>query len=216
MDEGLTTFYPLFVAEKDLNMRTHIFNYYIQMYNAQAGTISDIPLMVPSFDLSDWGTYVFHSYMHASVAFYELYELIGKEKFVEGLQLFFKTWEGKHPTPYDMFACFDKVVGKDLSWFWKPWFFDFAYADLRVGEIKELKDSNSIRIYNEGGAPVHIELKVIYKNGEEKDIKLKSSIWKENKKFYDVLVLKNDIKSVILDTQTVPDAVPSNNTKEFN
>lgn len=215
MDEGLMTFYPLFIIEKELNLNIKIFNFYIQMYNAQAGSISDVPLMVPSFDLSDWETYTFQAYFRSSVAFYELYELTGRDKFTEGLQLFYKVWQGKHPTPYDMFNCFNKVMGEDLSWFWKPWFFDFGYADLRIGEVTAQKDKVSINVYNDGGLPVPIKMKVNLKDGDNKLVELKSDVWKSNKECYTVLLPKCEIASIHLDTQTIPDISPQNNSLIF-
>ena len=213
MDEGLMSFYPLFLVQKETNFP--LFNYTIMVYNQLAGTIRDIPLMMPSIDVSEWDTYAFYAYYRSAIAFNELYNYLGKEKFVMGLQSLNKNWKGKHPTPYDLFNTFNTVANEDLSWFWNPWFFRYGYADLKLGEITELEENASIRIYNEGGVPVPIKLKVTYENGEEENSEFKSDVWKEGNQFYDVKLSKKRIKSIQLGGPEIPDAISANNKLEL-
>ncbi len=84
-------------------------------------------------------------------------------------------------------------------------------AAIANGTRTKLNDNNYIRVYNEGGLPLPLKLKVEYENGEEENSELKSDIWKENSVYYDVLISKNEVRSVVLYTQTVPDVNPLDN-----
>ena len=57
-------------------------------------------------------------------------------------------------------------------------------------------------------------MKVIYADESEKDFEFSSNVWKRSK-YYMVNVPKGKIKTVILDTEVVPDAFPENNRKDF-
>jgi hypothetical protein len=215
MDEGLISFYPQFFVKKytdDLDYT--ILENNISSYNRQSNSLTDVPLMIPSDNLSRY-PYRFQAYTRSSVAFYELYKLLGKEKFIEGLQLFIKNWNGKHPTPYDFFYVFNTVAEEDLAWFWKPWFFEMGSADLAIGAKIETKEAREIEIKNISGFPVEIILKVVYTDNTEKDFEFSSRVWKKSKSYL-VTIPKGKIKSVSLNTKTVPDAFPENNTKNFN
>ena len=214
MDEGLITFYPQFFVKKyttDTNYT--FFTRNIQKYNNSANTNIDVPLMIPSDNLSRY-PYRFQAYIRSAVAFNELYNILGKEKFTEGLQLFIKNWNGKHPTPYDFFNVFNSVADEDLAWFWKPWFFQLGSADLEVNSITKTKESTDIVIKNVSGFPVRIIMTVNYKDGTNKKFEYSAREWKRTKQFV-INVPKGKIKSIILDTENVPDAFPENNVKEF-
>ena len=215
MDEGLITFYPqLFVKKYTNDSNYSFFTRTIASYNHSANSNVDLPLMIPSDNLSRY-PYRFQAYTRSSIAFNELYNLLGKEKFTEGLQLFIKNWNGKHPTPYDFFNVFNTIADEDLAWFWKPWFFQLGSADLSVGAIVETAESNDVEVVNVSGFPVRIKLKVIYNDGSEKDFEYSSRVWKSSKRYL-VNVPKGKIRSIILDTTTVPDAFPENNILIIN
>ena len=215
MDEGLISFYPHFFVEKyttDSNYTRFTRN--IASYNKYANTFVDVPLMILSDNLSRYA-YRFQAYTRSSIAFNELYNLIGREKFINGLQLFIKQWNGKHPTPYDFFNVFNEVADEDLAWFWKPWFFELGSADLGIGEIVEADNEIKISVDNISGFPVPIKLTVEYTDGTTKYFEYSSRTWKRTKHYF-VVVPKGDIKSIFLDTKTVPDAFTDNNIKIIN
>jgi len=210
MDEGLVSFFPLLLVQKETDVP--LINYTIMAYNQLAGTIRDVPLMVPSMNLSEWDTYTFHAYYHSAVAFNELYKYLGKDKFVQGLQLLTANWKGKHPSPYDLFNTFNEVAAEDLSWFWDPWFFGYGYADLGIAETSVNGDKMNIRIQNEGGVPVRTDLKVIYTDDTEEIFEFPASVWKDGSQFYNITLGNKEIKSIQIGNQEIPDTNPVNNT----
>ncbi|MCF6365304.1 MAG: M1 family metallopeptidase [Bacteroidales bacterium] len=216
MDEGLITFFPQFILKKYTNDNDFIFfKRNIKSYNRYAGTFNDVPLMIPSDNVGRYA-YRFQAYARSSVAFFLLYKYLGKEKFTKGLKLFTERWNGKHPVPYDFFFTFNEVAEENLAWFWKPWFFEIGYADLKIKEILNTENNETIIIIeNKTGFPVPVDLTAEYKNGETKHIKYNMKVWTKGEKTYKVNVPKKGLKKLILNTETIPDAYPDDNIKEL-
>lgn len=216
MDEGLITFFPQFVVKKYTKKKDYkFFKQNIRSYNYYAGSFTDVPLMIPSENLTSI-SYRFSAYARSAVSFYLLYNYIGKEKFSKALNVFIQRWNGKHPIPYDFFFTFNEIAGEDLYWFWKPWFFDVGHADLSIKGIKKISNYNTeIIIENITGFPVPIHLTVKYSDGTEKQFDYKMNVWSSGVKTFKINVGTKKIKKATLDTEFTPDAYPENNVKEF-
>ncbi len=213
MDEGLITFFPQFVIEMMTNDSDYVFfANNIRSYNYYAGTFSDVPLMTSSDNVGR-NAYRFHAYARSSISFYLLYQYLGREKFVDGLQLFSKNWTGKHPIPYDLFYTFNNISGEDLAWFWQPWFFEFGYADLSIGKVDPTDHKEVIvHISNRTGFPVPVKLNAIYQDGSERLFEFPMSVWKDGKKELTVNVKDKGLKKIMLDVIQTPDAFPNDNS----
>lgn len=209
IDEGLISFFPREIVGELTNDSSYVtFKDIISSYNYMAGSLYEVPLMISSTNTRE--SYRYHAYSRSAIAFYQLRELIGKEKFNQGLQEYARRWNGKHPIPFDFFNTFNSVVGEDLVWFWKPWFFELGAPDLAVGELK----NSTVEIINKGGFPVPIKLQLTYENGETKTISKKADIWK-TKNRTQLELLPDKLKKIKLDTDLVPDVYPENNEKLF-
>jgi hypothetical protein len=44
-------------------------------------------------------------------------------------------WLMKHPTPWDFFASFETTAGRDLDWFFGPWWFGTGVLDQAVSNV---------------------------------------------------------------------------------
>ncbi|RUA30989.1 MAG: hypothetical protein DSY76_01940 [Bacteroidetes bacterium] len=206
MDEGLITFLPRKFVAKYTNDSSYIaFEDIIKSYNKYAGSIREIPLMIPSTNTGF--AYRYQAYTRSSVAFYTLSEYLGADTFDFALQEFSRRWEEKHPTPYDFFNTFNEVAGEDLAWFWKPWFFELAYADLAL----EVKNNQEVTVVNRGGIPVPIHLKITWNNGTEEHFSMPASVWKNGREKFTWSFKVMEFKKLELDTNLTPDAYPNNN-----
>ncbi|NTW25715.1 MAG: M1 family metallopeptidase [Lentimicrobium sp.] len=209
MDEGLTTYIGLAafseqIGDKDLSIFKEAFKRYKQKAGSQT---ADVPLMIVSYALSD-ETAGFSTYVKPICAFYLLAEYMGKDKFYQAIRLFTERWQGKHPIPYDLFYTFNETAGEDLAWFWKPWFFEFGYADLAIGAIDKVE--NFVTIVNKGSYPMPIILTVRYHDGTEETISRGMDIWKDGIKSCN-FNLRPDIKEIILNNPMIPEASYDNN-----
>ena len=213
MDEGLITFFPRKVIAKYTDDTSYVvYADIIKSYNHYAGSIWEIPLMIPSTNTGF--SYRYQAYSRSSVAFYTLSEYLGADTFDLALQEFSRRWQQKHPTPYDFFNTFNEIAGEDLAWFWKPWFFDLAYADLTL----EVANNQMFTIVNKGGLPVPIHLTIYLKNGKIETIDLPASTWKDGKKTFSVNFKDKGFtfKKLELDTKLTPDAYVDDNVWEEN
>ncbi len=210
MDEGMITFLPrMFVAKYTNDSNYVLYKDIVAIYNKRAGSSMEIPLMVPSTNTGF--AYRYHAYNRSSVAFMTLYKYLGKEKFTDALREFASIWEQKHPYPYDFFFVFDKVAGEDLSWFWKPWFYEMAYADLALGEI----ENGKLQIINKGGFPVDVNLRIVL-DDKIIEVKRKADVWKNDVSEIWINLPKGEIRKLILDSEVTPDAYPENNVIEID
>jgi len=207
MDEGLITFFPRKVIAQYTDDSSYVvFADLFRSYNRYAGSVQEIPLMVPSTNTGF--AYRYQAYGRSSVAFYTLSEYLGAETFDRGLKLFYETWLGKHPTPYDFMNIFNQVAGEDLAWFWNPWLFDLGAADLQLAAPK----GNTVEIVNKGGFPVPIKLKAII-DGKTHEFNIKASVWKA-RATYQIQLPKGKVEKLQLDTQLTADSNPADNLWE--
>jgi len=212
MDEGLITFLPRKIVGKYTNDSSYVaFADIIKSYNKYAGSIREMPLMIPSTNTGF--AYRYQAYSRSSVAFYTLSEYLSADTFDLALQEFSRRWEHKHPTPYDFFNTFNEVAEEDLAWFWKPWFFELAYADLAL----EVDNNRVFSIVNKGGLPVPVHLTITLENGKIETMNLPASTWKNGNRTFMVSFTEKEFafKKLELDTKLTPDAFVEDNVWEL-
>lgn len=216
MDEGWASFFPTEFAPRYIDGYSH-YEWYKNYYkNWQIlGTENDIPLMTPSQSLRGAGLTIY-SYARPFFAYHSLKDLLGEKAFNKCLHEFMERWEGKHPLPYDFFFTFNEVSGEDLSWFWKPWFYDFANCDLGITASEDGEGKTNLKVVNKGTQPVMVRVKLTYKDGSENIIVKNAEIWKDGKTEIEIHI--NDDKKLLraeVLTDQIPDTDSSNDSIEF-
>jgi len=209
MDEGMAYFLPwdlqIELSEYDHRTRAAI------GFSKWAGNEMDIPLILPSV-LSRDPHLSMMSYYKPALAFEMLGSALGDELFKECLKEFISRWNGKHPTPWDMFYTFEDVTKQDLNWFWNPWFFESHIPDLAIKDLKIENDKIKILIENVGNLPVPIDLTLTLEDGTQTNLHASTSIWeKGDKEIWLNIDVKSNVKSVELLNKNIPDADASNN-----
>lgn len=211
MDEGWATMLPFdFQTENAPGYDPRSRN--AQGYSDFAGYDSDIPLMIPSYNLKN-PAYRTASYRRPGAAYEFLRQMLGDEIFKKALNEYINRWNGKHPMPYDFFFTFDNVIGEDLSWYWKPWFFETKHPDLSIEKIKSENSDVECAVKNIGGLPVPVIIKVSFDDGTNEVLFNQSAkIWKDGVKEVKVKLTPNKkITKVELGTTQIPDTDKSNN-----
>ncbi len=213
MDEGWAQFLPNEIPFRRKASDSQTFT--VQQENARyfslfAGKEQEMPMMTPTNLLSGF-SYGFASYFRPAVAYAQLQEVLGKEKFRQVLQDYMRRWNGKHPIPYDFFYSFNAAAGEDLSWFWKPWFFDKGYPDLGLKVTSEGKESKIV-VQKKGTLPVPVRLKVTYRDGSEETFSETARVWKDGAAEFTLnKTLGKAIRSVVLGDAQIPDVNPEDN-----
>ena len=161
--------------------------------------------------ISDNLAYGQQAYARPSMAFFILKDMLGEKVFDKAMETFIERWKGKHPTPYDFFFTFEDMLNRDLSWFWKPWFFHFGYPDLAIEEVKSTDNRHHITIEQQGKLPVPVDLTVWQDNGSRKEVNKSPAVWKNKNHHEVILESKHRIDSIKLENKKIPDVYPENN-----
>ena len=204
MDEGWAVMIPFDFQERMAEgykprVRT------VQTYESFAGNEYEIPLMIPAPTIG-WQSYRTSAYNRPAMAYDFLRQTLGDALFLKAMQTYMARWNGKHPIPTDFFFTFNEVVGKDLSWYFKPWFYEFAYPDLSITNVKQKKNYIVVEILNKGKLPLPVKLQVMSNDLMIKEIYKTPEVWSSGKNKIEVKIegVKN-FNAVILGGETIPD-----------
>lgn len=206
MEEGFAYFLPT-----EIQLVFEPFDHRIRSaagYANFAGKDDDLPLMTPTMYLTG-STLQMLNYYKSSVAFEMLLNVLGEDVFKQSLKEFIYRWAGKHPTPYDFFFTFDDVTGRDLGWFWKPWFFERGYPDIGIKAVDQKNAISKIVIEKTGSKPIPVHLSVVTSAGKEIKLKESAAIW-ENDSYY-TFEVNDEVAAVEISTYKIPDSNPANN-----
>ena len=217
MDEGWATMLPFeFQAREAAGYDPVKRN--MERYLRVAGTEFDIPMIVPTIVYGGQarGSYRNASYNRPGAAYYLLEQYLGKERFLKAMHAYMERWHGKHPMPFDFFFTFNDVLQEDLSWFFKPWFFDFGYPDLALEKIKEDDRALTVGVIKKGHLPVPVKLTVLFEDSSKTFLEKPVSVWKNGSKKVEMTIKKNQpILKVWLGDEHIPDLFKQDNVLEL-
>jgi len=213
MDEGLISYFPRFVVD-DLFGSCNTVLDIIENYSRISGNSDDMPLMVPSSIFKNFYTYRNVAYNRPTFAFYVLNQYLGDSLFYGALQEFTENWHHKHPYPYDFFYTFENYSNEDLSWIWKPYFFEFSKIDFALSEVK-FNGGVSFIVENTGGLPLPIEIKIYFADGRIQIVKKPVSCWKNTDKCEIFIPMSVAPLKIEIDPSVYSEADVTNNIFEF-
>lgn len=211
MDEGWAQFLPNGIPFK-IGENT----FYPQQTNALYlasvnGRELEMPMMIPSTLLDNGLSYGFSSYFRPAIAYATLQNVLGKDKFKQVLNEYMRRWNGKHPSPYDFFFSFNDAAKEDLTWFWKPWFFERGYADLGIKKVETGK-TTKITIARNGLLPVPIALTVTFADGTTDTHQETARVWQSGaKEFAITKKYSKTIQKIELGDLQIPDVNAKDN-----
>lgn len=199
MDEGWADFTTSFIIDNFFNPDDDppYFGFSTQL--GTMGSISDLPL-ITSTQFMDNTNYGYTAYPLPAFLYSILYDHLGDDLFKQCIREYIRRWAKKSPTPYDFFYTFENVSGQDLSWFWKPWFFDYGNVDVKISSFKKGK----LVVENSGTRPVPISITAKYNDGSSKFWRYSAASWDEDKKFSTKLDNGKEIESLSVNSE-VPD-----------
>ena len=100
------------------------------------------------------------SYQKPATVLVALRGLLGEDTFVEGFQKFMRDWAFKHPKPWDLFNTFNTVSGRDLSWFWRAWYYEDWTLDQAVADVVQEHTLATIVVDDLGWVPMPARLTI--------------------------------------------------------
>lgn len=196
MDEGWATIGEWLLTTYIDSSITDVYS--IENYARFAGKELDLPIMTPTTQTFGAPLSV-NSYPKPALAYLYVMDLLGEEAFYKGLHHYIRTWNGKHPIPYDFFNCMNVGSGVNMDWFWKRWFFEDGIPDLAIASVSNGKSSKTVLVESKGNKPVPIDLAVTYTDGSVERLHRTVAVWQNDVKLVKIkFKSKKTIQSVHL------------------
>ena len=181
MDEGLTRFnqtqgMQAFFPGYDREALAR------QSYLSIAGTGGEVELMRHG-DRYPYGTraYGVATYDKMAVNVMSLRALMsgagGDSAFRAAYRDYSRRWIGRHPTPSDFFYAFERNAGRDLDWFWSPWWYETWTLDQAVAEVRAGSGRAEIVVEDRGLAPMPIHVTVTDDAGTVRRATAPAGVW---------------------------------------
>jgi hypothetical protein len=133
-------------------------------------------MMRPS-NLLSLQAYGVTSYQKPATVLAVLRELLGEETFLRAYRTFLGEWAFKHPYPWDMFATFERVSGRDLDWFWRSWYYETWTLDQAVASVEGAGEGTLIIVEDRGWVPMPVRLTITRADGEVLDEEIPVETW---------------------------------------
>lgn len=176
LDEGLTRFNQnqamrdFFDIDRDSAVREN----YLDLARADGEVelmrhADRYPVGTPAFGVA--------SYDKMATLLVTLRGLLGEETFMRAYREYAHRWMYRHPTPYDLFNTFEETAGRDLDWFWTPWFYETWTLDQAIASVTEQGDRTAITIRDEGLAPMPVRLAITREGGTIEHIEVPVDVW---------------------------------------
>ncbi|MDO7845912.1 M1 family metallopeptidase [Hymenobacter sp. M29] len=189
-------------------------NYGIKPYADNAGAEGDLPIVTPSTQ-QNGGAFFLNSYPKPALGYLYVKDLLGDELFTKALHTYIRTWNGKHPLPYDFFNSMNAGAGRNLNWFWQRWFFDGGYPDLAIASVNKTATGYDLTVAAHGRKPVPVDLTLTFADNSTQKIHRSIAVWESGAPTVTVPVAtKQQLKRVTLGSTLVPDSFPKDNVWE--
>ena len=145
-------------------------------YLQQARAGHEMALMTLG-DLADPDLYFVMYYNKTAQVLSALRAVLGEDTFHRAYREYGKRWIGRHPYPADFFNTMSDVSGRDLTWFWRSWFYEPWSLDQAIASVREEGDSVAITVEDRGLAPMPVVLAVTREGGEVQRIEAPVDVW---------------------------------------
>ena len=123
-------------------------------------------------------------------------------------------WINRHPTPWDFFYAFERNAGRDLDWFWSPWWFETWTLDQGIAEVRAGSgDTLLVVVEDRGLAPMPVRLRVTRAEGPAELVTAPVRAWLQGERRQTVAVANGaTVTQLEIDPeQAFPDVNRANN-----
>ncbi len=185
MDEGINTYINAFSQERrygtDLSKWPNGMSNYLTLlgdwYNANR-VGADAPLMERPDHFADQQVMAVEAYEKPAAVLLTLRNhVVGPESMDRAMREYVHRWSFKHPTPGDFFRTVENVAGKDLSWFWRGFFYSTDVLDIGIDSVTTHPGADgrpiaSIELERHTSIVFPVELRLALADGSVKDVSL--------------------------------------------
>jgi hypothetical protein len=183
MDEGVNTFITIFANEHyypESTERSDVRDAY-ERYVAESAVQGLSLMTAPDAIAAAGGSVGILGYRHPGTALLALRSVLGDETYDRALTEYTRRWLYKHPTPWDFFQTFEAVAGRDLDWFWVPWFYGPGISDLAIAdvEVHSMAGKNHVvvAVRNDGTVISPVVLRITGADGTTTTVEAPATRW---------------------------------------
>ena len=151
MDEGVNSFYEDRAAENFFPSTPPGGS--VASYLRVAGRDNEVPLMRHTDLVTPYGARTVAAYTKPAAVLVALRAILGEATFNRAIREYVRAWSFKHPQPWDFFNTFERVSGRDLDWFWYPWFYSRGTFDQALGTVTPAAGSVRVTVRDLGQVP---------------------------------------------------------------
>jgi hypothetical protein len=123
------------------------------------------------------GAFGIASYMKPSSVLFALRGVLGEETFNRGYRSFIRSWAFRQPTPWDFFNAMEAAAGRDLDWFWTPWYHTTWTLDQAVAGVREDGGETVVQVRDLGDVPMPARLRITRESGETLEREVPVETW---------------------------------------
>ncbi|HEY8257380.1 MAG TPA: M1 family metallopeptidase [Gemmatimonadales bacterium] len=214
MDEGFNTFINTF-SEEDYWKRddTGVRRSEAKFVTGLDQSSTAQPIMTPANRYANNNNLGSLAYVKPSIMLLALRnKVLGPAAFDSAFREYSRRWSFKHPQPADFFRSVEQVSGRDLSWFWRGFFYTTAVLDQSVESVTDMPDSSTqVAVVNLGTAVMPVELLLTASDGTTRLVKLPVEIWYGgNRYLYTLPPGKHVVAATVNPDGGFPDVNPAN------
>jgi len=179
MDEGFNTFINTF-SEEDYWSRSDSLTRKgeAQFVFRLDQTATAQPIMTPANRYLNNNNLGSLAYVKPSIVLLALRnKVLGAQVFDSAFHEYSRRWAFKHPQPADFFRTMENVSGRDLSWFWRGFFFTTGTVDQAVESVRQANGRAAVTIRNFGSAVMPVDLELTFSDGTTQLVHYPVEIW---------------------------------------
>lgn len=163
MDEGFATFLEA-NAVAGFFPGTDPWDIPRQAYLSIAGTRDEAPL-TRHIDLVFGQPFAVAAYFKPGTLMRSLHRVMGDEVFREAMRTYTNEWTFRHPYPWDFFNTMERVSGRELDWFFYPWFFRTVTFDQEIASVEVMENTVRVTVRDVGQVPAPTDVVVTTSGG---------------------------------------------------
>lgn len=170
-------------------------------YRRVAGSELEAPMMWPTDFAGPNATMT--TYVKAPVALHALGGVVGDSAVRRAFAGYATEWKWKHPSPWDFFYSMNRLLGRNLDWFWNQWFFTTHTFDQAIESVAIRGDNAIVTVRDRGEMPMPVILRVEYTNGTADTIAQTAEVWFNGARSADIIVPRRGrtIRVITLDPE---------------
>lgn len=218
-DEGLVTYIENLAVE-DFFPGADGFQEDVLRYLSVAGSDAEVPMMRHGDLYGIYALFAAASYSKPATLLRALGVVLGEDTLRRALREYTERWFLKHPYPLDFFNTVESVAGRDLDWFWYPWWYETAVMDQAIADVAvEAADGGErvvVTVEDQGDAPMPVILVATTTTGETRRVVVPVEVWQGGaRRFTQTIEVPGAVARVAIDPEGLfPDVDRSDNIWE--